>query len=67
VRPSHTNLGVNPSLSITALAERAMAMWPNQGEEDRRPALGERYRPVDPVRPRAHAVDSAVLGVDVWV
>ena len=35
------NLGVNPSLTITAQAERAMALWPNKGEADPRPALGE--------------------------
>ena len=46
------NLGVNPSLTITALAERATAMWPNAGEEDQRPAPGEPYRPVPPVPPR---------------
>ena len=34
------NLGVNPSLSITAQAERTMAFWPNVGEPDPRPALG---------------------------
>ena len=34
------NLGVNPSLTITAQAERAMALWPNKGEEDSRPELG---------------------------
>ena len=34
------NLGVNPSLTITAQAERAMAFWPNKGEPDPRPALG---------------------------
>ncbi|MBI3690854.1 MAG: GMC family oxidoreductase, partial [Mycolicibacterium aromaticivorans] len=34
------NLGVNPSLSITAQAERATALWPNKGEEDLRPAQG---------------------------
>ncbi|WP_307812328.1 GMC family oxidoreductase [Phycicoccus sp. CSK15P-2] len=32
------NLGVNPSLTITAQAERAMAYWPSAGEEDHRPA-----------------------------
>jgi cholesterol oxidase len=37
------NLGVNPSLTITAQAERAMAFWPNRGEEDPRPALGSPY------------------------
>ena len=48
------NLGVNPSLSITAQAERAAALWPNKGEEDLRPAQGEPYQrlaPVPPVRP----------------
>lgn len=35
------NLGVNPSLTITAQAERAMAFWPNKGEPDPRPGLGE--------------------------
>ncbi|HEX6873212.1 MAG TPA: GMC family oxidoreductase [Micromonosporaceae bacterium] len=50
------NLGVNPSLTITAQAERAMAMWPNKGEVDPRPPLGEAYRPVDPVPPREPVV-----------
>lgn len=40
------NLGVNPSLTITAMAERAMSMWPNRGETDERPPLGEAYRPL---------------------
>ncbi len=40
------NLGANPSLTITALAERAMAAWPNAGEEDLRPHLASPYRPV---------------------
>ncbi|HRD13963.1 MAG TPA: GMC family oxidoreductase, partial [Mycobacterium sp.] len=31
------NLGVNPSLSITAQAERAASLWPNKGEDDVRP------------------------------
>ena len=42
------NLGVNPSLTITAQAERAMAYWPNRGETDPRPALGTAYEPVVP-------------------
>jgi len=50
------NLGVNPSLTITAQTERAMAMWPNKGEADGRPPLGEEYRPVSPVSPRNPAV-----------
>ena len=45
------NLGVNPSLTITAMAERAVALWPNQGDEDPRPPAGERYRSVPPVPP----------------
>lgn len=50
------NLGVNPSLTITAQAERAMAPWPNAGDADPRPAPGEPYRSVAPVAPRRPAV-----------
>ena len=50
------NLGVNPSLTITALAERAMSMWPDNGSADRRPAPGEPYRRVAPIPPRSPAV-----------
>lgn len=32
------NPGVNPSLTITALAERAMSFWPRSGEHDERPS-----------------------------
>ncbi|WP_295010610.1 GMC oxidoreductase [uncultured Microbacterium sp.] len=32
------NPGVNPSLTITALAERALSYWPRKGETDARPA-----------------------------
>ncbi len=46
------NLGVNPSLTITAQAERAMSYWPNKGETDVRPATGETYRRLDPVAPK---------------
>ena len=49
------NLGVNPSLSITAQAERAAALWPNKGEQDLRPAQGEAYRRLTPIAP-AHPV-----------
>lgn len=31
------NPGVNPSLTITALAERALSYWPRRGEDDGRP------------------------------
>ncbi|WP_280389461.1 GMC family oxidoreductase, partial [Nocardia wallacei] len=38
------NLGVNPSLTIAAQAERAASLWPNNGEEDTRPPMGHPYR-----------------------
>jgi cholesterol oxidase len=50
------NLGVNPSLTITAQAERAMAFWPNKGEPDPRPELGAAYRRLSPVPPASPAV-----------
>lgn len=65
------NLGVNPSLTITAQAERAMSLWPNKGEADPRPAQGEAYRRLDPVPARnpavreVHRVDNA--GVDLGI
>jgi cholesterol oxidase len=40
------NLGVNPSLTITAMAERAVSMWPAMGDRDLRAPLGEPYRPL---------------------
>ncbi len=46
------NLGVNPSLTITAQAERAMAMWPNKGEQDERPPLGSAYVKVSAIEPK---------------
>jgi cholesterol oxidase len=53
------NLGVNPSLTITAQAERAMAFWPNKGESDPRPAIGSGYQRVQPVQPLHPAVPQA--------
>ncbi len=50
------NLGVNPSLTITAQAERAMAFWPNKGEQDPRPPLGAAYERIAPVEPVSPAV-----------
>lgn len=50
------NLGVNPSLTITAQAERAMAFWPNKGEPDPRPPLGSAYAQLPPVPPATPAV-----------
>ncbi|MBW9213857.1 GMC family oxidoreductase [Mumia sp. zg.B53] len=46
------NLGVNPSLTITAQAERAMAFWPNRDQPDPRPATGEPYARLEPVAPK---------------
>ncbi|MEU4311658.1 GMC family oxidoreductase [Nocardia sp. NPDC024068] len=50
------NLGVNPSLTITAQAERAAAYWPNKGERDPRPSQDAPYRRIAPVRPVAPVV-----------
>ncbi|MDI5972751.1 GMC family oxidoreductase [Streptomyces sp. SL13] len=46
------NLGVNPSLTITAQAERAMSLWPNKGDADPRPAQGAAYVRLAPIAPR---------------
>jgi cholesterol oxidase len=56
------NLGVNPSLTITAQAERAMSLWPNAGEADLRPAQGRPYVRVAPVAPVRPAVPASAPG-----
>ena len=56
------NLGVNPSLTITAQAERAMAFWPNKGEVDGRPAVGAAYVRMAPVEPKNPVVPEAAPG-----
>lgn len=56
------NLGVNPSLTITAQAERAMSFWPNKGEQDPRPAQGEEYERLAAVEPQAPAVPKEAFG-----
>ena len=56
------NPGVNPSLLITALAERAMSLWPNKGEADTRPPLGSGYERVNPVMPRRPIVPAGAPG-----
>ncbi|MEV5298302.1 GMC family oxidoreductase [Amycolatopsis methanolica] len=56
------NLGVNPSLTITAQAERAMSFWPNKGQPDPRPPVGERYRRLPAVEPKRPAVPSGAPG-----
>jgi cholesterol oxidase len=62
------NLGVNPALTITAQAERAMAFWPNKGEPDPRPELGAAYEqiaPVEPVRPAVPVEAPAALRLPI--
>jgi len=56
------NLGVNPSLTITAQAERAFSMWPNKGEIDMRPAQNSPYKKVNAVMPIAPFVPKGAVG-----
>ena len=60
------NLGVNPSLSITAQAERAAALWPNKGESDQRPLQGDTYRRLDPIPPQHPVVPAGAPGALRW-
>jgi cholesterol oxidase len=61
------NLGVNPSLSITAQAERAASLWPNVGENDERPAQGEPYQRLEPIPPQAPVVPATAPGALRWL
>ncbi|WP_406198375.1 GMC family oxidoreductase [Streptomyces sp. NBC_01017] len=56
------NLGVNPSLTITAQAERAMSYWPNKDEADQRPAQGTAYERLKPVEPKSPVVPAEAFG-----
>ena len=56
------NLGVNPSLTITAQTERAMASWPNHGETDPRPPLGDPYQRLAPTEPHSPVVPATAPG-----
>jgi len=56
------NLGVNPSLTITAQAERAFSMWPNKGELDPRPLQNSPYQRVKAVAPNQPFVPAGALG-----
>jgi cholesterol oxidase len=60
------NLGVNPSLTITAQAERAMSFWPNKGQADPRPPVGAEYTALDPVRPLRPAVPDGAPAMLAW-
>jgi cholesterol oxidase len=50
------NLGVDPSLTITAQAERATSLWPVRGQADPRPADQSTYVRLAPVPPSSPAV-----------
>lgn len=56
------NLGVNPSLSIAAQAERAASLWPNKGQQDQRPAQGDPYRRLTPTAPTSPVVPADAPG-----
>jgi cholesterol oxidase len=56
------NLGVNPSLTITAQAERAFSMWPNKGEIDMRPAQNSPYKRINAVMPTTPFVPKGAVG-----
>ncbi|MFJ2767378.1 GMC family oxidoreductase N-terminal domain-containing protein [Streptomyces sp. NPDC087300] len=56
------NLGVNPSLTITAQAERAMSFWPNKGAQDPRPAQGTGYVRLAAVEPKTPVVPADAFG-----
>jgi len=56
------NLGVNPSLTIAAQAERAMSFWPNKGEQDPRPPLDAAYQRLRPIPPHHPAVPATAFG-----
>ncbi|MEE6178507.1 GMC family oxidoreductase [Mycobacterium sp. 050134] len=61
------NLGVNPSLSITAQAERAASLWPNKGENDERPLQGDAYRRMAPIAPEHPVVPAQAPGGLRWL
>lgn len=56
------NPGVNPSLTIAALAERAMSFWPHKGQADTRPPLGSGYQRLQPVLPAKPVVPAGAPG-----
>ena len=56
------NLGVNPSLTITAQAERAISLWPNKGEHDLRPEQGQPYQRLSAIAPHSPFVPKGAYG-----
>ncbi|MGO9385364.1 MAG: GMC oxidoreductase, partial [Mycobacterium sp.] len=61
------NLGVNPSLSIAAQAERAASLWPNKGANDQRPLQGDTYRRLAPISPAHPVVPLGAPGALRWL
>jgi cholesterol oxidase len=56
------NLGVNPSLTITAQAERAFSFWPNKGDVDVRPEQGSQYQRLLRINPAHPVVPKGAIG-----
>jgi cholesterol oxidase len=56
------NPGVNPTLMITGLAERAMSFWPNKGDPDTRAVLGSGYQRIKAVMPHNPIVPKGAPG-----
>ncbi len=56
------NLGVNPSLTITAQAERAFSLWPNKGDIDQRPEQGSGYERIARIKPLHPFVPQGAYG-----
>jgi cholesterol oxidase len=44
------------------LAERAMALWPNKGDDDTRSPLGSGYTQVTPIMPHQPVVPAGAPG-----
>jgi len=53
---------VNPSLTITAQAERAISFWPNKGELDPRPVQNSEYKRINAVAPHSPFVPAGAIG-----
>lgn len=56
------NLGVNPSLTITAQAERAFSFWPNKNQSEQRPQQGQEYKKISAVAPIKPFVPKGAIG-----
>ena len=61
------NMGVNPSLSITAQAERAASLWPNKGEVDSGPRRASRTGGSTPIAPEHPVVPESAPGALRWL